>query len=272
MSVLFLVAFAVAGCGAAPTTQSFGDPFHPPTTVSSQRPTATSEPGSTPQPTPTSSAPPTTSAPPTAQTTRKPLPGKQTTGAPPPVTHATTPPPPFVPGQAELRGALLTSNDVPAGLTAQDVSTSDVSISGCPAWDTNPPNTSASAAILFSDQGTGEAVGDTLIQAGGGGAADALSQIATMPTACHHFTATISGVTFDFTTDPLSFPTIGDGTIAVRITTRTSDNNTVVAYEDAVAIRHHDTLILVTYASSTTDIGQTTSLADKAFARVSAKW
>jgi len=174
-----------------------------------------------------------------------------------------------------LRSALLGPGDLPDGFTAHPPADlgGDFSVSGCSLLSEDPAGMTASAAVALNRGGPlGTTLTETLMQLSTGDATAAITRYAGLSTSCHTFTATVSGSQITFTTTPLDFPSLGDGTVAARIVASFEGIGTVAA-EDVVIVRRGGTLILLSNAgSSSVDSGLTVSSARTSLQKVAARW
>jgi len=178
------------------------------------------------------------------------------------------------PTAADLRAALLTAADLPAGYSAQPVSDSgpgDSSLSGCPALTSDPAGVSDQAAVNLTGPGSSLSVSETLMQLTVKDAAKAMASYAAMPASCGSFTGVVDTFPVAFSTAPLAVTAWGDQSTAVRITGNVLAVH-VLIYTDVVAVRHGGTLIVVMVVGLTPDTGFTGQIAGKAYAKVAARW
>jgi hypothetical protein len=179
-----------------------------------------------------------------------------------------------VPTTAELRAALLTAGDLPAGYTAQPVSgsgLSDSSLSGCPALVSDPTGVSASAGVNLTDAATGSSVSETLLQMRAAGAAKAFAVFAAISANCRSFSGELAGYKVTFAAAPLPVTALGDQTTASRLTGKVSTLGASI-YVDFIVVRHASTLIVLSVVGLTADTAFTRQMASAAYNAVAARW
>ncbi|WP_018681739.1 hypothetical protein [Actinokineospora enzanensis] len=226
------------------------------------------------QPTPTPTTPTPTTANHRATTTRPmaaspPGPGIAPP-VPPPAPAPTTAPLSFVPGETDLRAALLTPAELPAGFADAPGAIGFGSLADCPILADDPPGATASVTAAFVDEAAGLTMTETLLQFNEH-TAGAMATFATLPTACARFDGSLLGIDLVFTTAALSAATVGDRSVAVRMTIATPDG-TVLFWQDVLVAAHGGTVIMVSMVNLTGDPATIEAVARRAVDKVSARW
>jgi hypothetical protein len=179
-----------------------------------------------------------------------------------------------VPTTAQLKAALLTSSDLPAGYTATTVSGSglaDSSLSGCPALVSDPPGVSASAAVNLTDKPTGSSVSETLLQLPAADADKAMAGFAAIPANCRSFSGQLDTYKVTFSAAPLAVTALGDQTTSSRLTGKIS-NVPASIYVDFIVVRHVSTLIVISVVGLSASTAFTERIAGTAYNAVAARW
>lgn len=165
--------------------------------------------------------------------------------------------------QSQLDAALLTIEDVPPGYTEYTDPNADDDSSFCEGSDpTEEFPEIAKAEVQFSQGGeTGPFIFDSVVLFAPGDAENFMQAVTDALTACQTFTQTDSdGTVLDVTLSPISFPSLGDQTLATNLTI---DDGTLSALGDFVFVRNGDT---VTYIA-TLGVGENDSTVTEAMAR-----
>jgi hypothetical protein len=169
-------------------------------------------------------------------------------------------------GQDDLRSALLTVDDLPSGFTEAAVPDNGGlgDFKGCPLLDTSSSSdVNAQAALVFTSGAT--AVSETILQMSEDSARQSMSGLARVPSECHEFTANVSGLDVAFTPDVLDLASMGDETVALRLTAQVA-GLPVAIEEHVVAVRHGRTILIVTHAApGSTDRAVTESITRAAY-------
>lgn len=174
-------------------------------------------------------------------------------------------------GQDDVRSALLTVDDLPSGFT--EVAVPDEgglgAIEGCPPLNTgNSSDVDAKAAVAFTDGAT--VISETILQIPeDGGARQAMSDLARVPSECQEFRTKVGGLDVVFTPNVLDLAPMGDETVALRFTAQLA-GVAVELEEHLAAVRHGRTILLVTHiAANSADRAVIDSITRAAYEKVS---
>jgi hypothetical protein len=175
------------------------------------------------------------------------------------------------PGQIDLRSALLTAEDLPPGF-AETSLPSNVelgAIEGCPLLDTSGSrDAAAEASVAFAGEPAGRFITENLEQMSTSDARKSMSELARVPSECARFTAQASGLEVAFAAANLDLASIGDETVALRITGEIAGLGAVIE-EHVVAARHGDIVMMVIQvAQGSADRAVTESVARTAYEKV----
>jgi hypothetical protein len=196
----------------------------------------------------------------------------------PPVTSRTVPErttavAAHVPTNAELRRALLGTGDL-SGFEVDGGAGDDGGGGGCPALDTDfSGGAGAKADVLLFQSSSSVFVRERLRQLSASSAAAALDRVRSAPGSCSGYTTTVDPLgKVTITVARLGMATVGDGSVAVRITMRPS-SQAVVAIENLIVIRRGGTLIILTHTALTSiDDALTSRAATRAYAKTRQIW
>ena len=155
----------------------------------------------------------------------------------------------------DLKPALLTTADLPAGFIPMAVATDEDgavtlggNFPGCPGLEPLTGKGTTAAAASFAKGFTGPYVTHAVVRLPGGGAAAAMERIAAAVASCRSFSQDLAGITvrFELATTPVP-ATLGDKAIGLRMTGRADFGISVTA--GIVAVRRGD---LVLWLNDTT--------------------
>jgi hypothetical protein len=174
------------------------------------------------------------------------------------------------PGQNDLRSALLTVEDLPPGF-AESSLPNDVdlgAVDGCPLLDTERSReVAAEASVVFAGP-TGRFITEALEQMSPSDARESMAELARVPTECGTFTAQASGLDVAFAATKLDFASIGEETVAVRITAEIAGLGAGIE-EHVVAARRGDIVMTVIHIEpGSADRAATESVARRAYEKV----
>lgn len=170
--------------------------------------------------------------------------------------------------EAELRAALLTVTDLPAGFTVDTSPESASTTSGCEQLDALKRQGGSELEARFTKGSYGPFVSETLKQGPSEAAThDALVKMSGALSQCRTFsTKADDGSTVTMKLGPLSFPKLGDETFALRMT---ADSQGLTLAGDMVVIRQDAVGILITnLAFGTVDTQLTETVAHTAVAKL----
>ncbi|WP_253888008.1 hypothetical protein [Actinokineospora diospyrosa] len=180
------------------------------------------------------------------------------------------PKPPFIPGEQDLRAALLTGGDLPPGFIPADAQGLGGSLAGCPLLANDPPGTTASANAVFSQAATVTTVSQSLLHVGDR-TAEAMAAFDALPQVCARFEGTLSTMKLEFTTARATSPAIGDASVAVRLTISLPGGPALLA-QDVVIVSHRGTIIVLSVISLTPPGDLLTAVVTRALDKVTARW
>ncbi|MGQ0779165.1 MAG: hypothetical protein ACT4NY_32920 [Pseudonocardiales bacterium] len=107
-------------------------------------------------------------------------------------------------------------------------------------------NTKAEATVAFTRGQT--TVSEVLLQMSTGGADELMSTLARVPGECAEFVSELAGLQIAFTAAEFDFASIGEETVALRLTAQVSGLG-VMLEEHVVAVRHADMVLVVSHAA-----------------------
>ena len=185
-----------------------------------------------------------------------------------PVASAAAPPPSPSPSpsaappkSADPHVALLTVDDFPDGFVKTgDSDRGNVSVgasfTACPPLRTPLTGSGTrAAAVSFSMGSAGPNITNAVIRFPRGGAAPALTRLASVAARCRSFSQTLAGLPMRFTVTAQPVPKMGDQAVGLRLVgTTTVDGITVSVTADIAAARHGDVLVWLHSMSMGTDV------------------
>jgi hypothetical protein len=127
--------------------------------------------------------------------------------------------------QRQIESALLTTQDMPTGWTSVPLDDADASTvdrtdpAHCAVlFDDWADDAIAKAEVAFGPSGGGDAFGEVALAYRDRSAVDEVQRFADAINQCPQFTATTTdGITVDYEAAPLSFPNLGDRTLALSL-------------------------------------------------------
>lgn len=167
----------------------------------------------------------------------------------------------------DLKAALLTVTDLPAGWSTYQTSNENDGPASCPALNNGPwKKLPQSADADFSQGQTGPFLLEELASGGSDKVSAALQSFANATSTCSHFTGKSDSGTLDFTLAALSFPKYADATYAFALTIK-SDSG-LSAGGDVVVVRKGNVLVEVTmFGLGSVPVSQVEDIVNKAVSK-----
>jgi hypothetical protein len=173
----------------------------------------------------------------------------------------------------DLQAALLTTADMPPGfVVTQDTGDAQKS-GGCPPLEADVESGARThAQVLFKADDLGPFIRERLLELSPEDAQKVVTNLRSAVDACRHFTSHDDTVgSIEFSVSMLSVDPMGDATAAIRLTGRPTIVD-LALYQDIVAIRHGDVVILISHVSmSSIDVSLTRSTAEKALRKLQSR-
>jgi hypothetical protein len=133
-------------------------------------------------------------------------------------------------------------------------------------------NSIAQAGETFSAGSSGPDVSEVLLQYPVSVAKGELAQFAETAAKCGSFPVNYHNLVIKVSITLEAFPSLGDGTVALRISADVITANNLTVDSDLVAVRRGGTVILVTNAGVPLDTGLTRTIIAEANAKIPARW
>jgi hypothetical protein len=139
-------------------------------------------------------------------------------------------------------------------------------LAGCPFTTAGQANPLAQAAAAFSAGSSGPDVTEALLQYPVSVAEGQLDQFAATANVCSSFPVSYHGIVIKIDIAREAFPSFGDGTVALRISSDVIHNLTVET--DLVAVRRGGTVLLIVNTGIPLDTGLTRTIVAESYAKV----
>lgn len=185
-----------------------------------------------------------------------------------PSTAAASPPAAASTASTNLKTALLTVTDLPAGWSTEQSSDSGGGPASCPALNNGPwKKLPQSADADFSQGQAGPYLLEELAAGGSDQVSAALQSFANATSTCSHFTGKSGNDTLDFTLAALSFPKYADATYAFAMTIKSGMG--LSAAGDVIVVRKGSVLVEVTmFGFGSMPVSQVEDVVNKAVSKV----
>jgi hypothetical protein len=141
-------------------------------------------------------------------------------------------------------------------------------LAGCPFTTAGQANPLAQAAAAFSAGSSGPDVTEALLQYPVSVAEGQLDQFAATANVCSSFPVSYHGIVIKIDIAREAFPSFGDGTVALRISSDVISDHNLTVETDLVAVRRGGTVLLIVNTGIPLDTGLTRTIVAESYAKV----
>jgi hypothetical protein len=152
--------------------------------------------------------------------------------------------------QADLTASLLSASELPGTYKETSPETSSAAqlgagMQGCASGDNPTPQPRITAQGVFQSGVLGPFLAEVISASSERTAILTMSGLANLVQNCSHFGGKVSEFKVDFSIDPLTFPSLADGTAAFQLTA-TVENVGVAIYAHVVSVRTGNVVVTIT--------------------------